>query len=70
MVDANNGLAGDGRFHQWLGGLPVGSLISECFSGKYTQKQMMRRVNGKVKEVCWHMWGERHLPLKAGRVRR
>lgn len=48
MVDANNGLAGDGPFStNRSGGLPVGSLISECFSGKYTQKQMMRRVNGE-----------------------
>lgn len=48
MIDANNGLAGDGPFStNRSGGLPVGSLIAECFSGKYTEKQMLRRVNGQ-----------------------
>lgn len=48
MIDANNGLAGDGPFStNRSGGLPIGSLIAECFSGKYTEKEMLRHVNGQ-----------------------
>ena len=47
MIDANNALAGDGPFStNRSGGLPVGSLIEECFSGRFTEKEMLLRVNG------------------------
>lgn len=48
MIDANNGLAGDGPFStNRSGGLPVGDLISACFDNKSTKSKMMRRVNGE-----------------------
>ena len=48
MVDANNGLIGDGPFStNRTGGLPVGSLIDMCFSGKYTRADMFRKINGQ-----------------------
>lgn len=46
--DVNNALAGDGPFAlERSGGLPVGSLINLCYSGKYTQEEILRRVNGR-----------------------
>jgi butyrate kinase len=48
MIDANNALDGDGPFStNRTGGLPAGSLIAECFSGKYSEKEMMMRINGQ-----------------------
>lgn len=48
ITDVNNGLAGDGPFAlERSGGLPVGDLIKLCYSGKYTQDEMLRRVNGR-----------------------
>ena len=47
IVDVNNGLAGDGPMSpQRSGSLPVGQLIRQCYSGKYTQKEMIRKVCG------------------------
>jgi butyrate kinase len=47
MVDADNGLDGDGPFStNRAGGLPVGGLIDLCFSGQYTHAEMKRKVNG------------------------
>ncbi len=47
MVDANNGLEGDGPFStNRTGTLPVGALVEACFSGKYTLSEMKRRING------------------------
>lgn len=48
MVDANNGLAGDGPFStDRTGTLPVGALVDACFSGKFTNAEMKRRINGQ-----------------------
>lgn len=48
MVDANNALDGDGPFStNRAGGLPTGELIDLCFSGRYTHKEMRRRINGE-----------------------
>lgn len=47
MVDANNGLTGDGPFStNRTGTLPVGTLVDMCFSGEYTQEQVKRKLNG------------------------
>jgi butyrate kinase len=47
MIDGTNGLEGDGPFStNRSGALPVGALIEACYSGKYTLKEMHRRVNG------------------------
>ena len=48
MIDGNNALDGDGPFStNRAGGLPTGSLIDMCFSGKYTHKEMLRKINGE-----------------------
>lgn len=48
MVDANNGLEGDGPFStNRTGTLPVGALVDACYSGKYTYSEMKRRINGQ-----------------------
>lgn len=47
IVDVNNVLDGDGPFSpERSGGLPVGSLVDMCFSGKYTKDQIMRKIVG------------------------
>lgn len=47
MVDANNGLTGDGPFStNRTGTLPVGALIDMCYSGQYTRQEAMKKING------------------------
>lgn len=47
IVDVNNVLDGDGPFSpERSGGLPVGSLVDMCFSGKYTRDEVMRKIVG------------------------
>jgi butyrate kinase len=48
VIDANNALDGDGPFSpERAGSLPTGDLIRLCFSGKFTEKEMMKKINGK-----------------------
>lgn len=48
VVDVNNALHGDGPFSpNRTGGLPVGDLVKMCYSGKYTESQIMRMVVGE-----------------------
>lgn len=48
VVDVNNALNGDGPFApERAGGLPTGDLVKMCFSGKYTQAEMMKLLAGK-----------------------
>lgn len=48
VVEFNNSLAGDGPMAmERAGGLPSGDLIGICFSGKYTEAEVLRMVNGK-----------------------
>lgn len=48
IVDVNNALGGDGPFSpERAGGLPVGQLIKLCFSGQYTEEQIMKKLVGK-----------------------
>ncbi|NTV88820.1 MAG: butyrate kinase [Clostridiales bacterium] len=47
IVDVNNCLDGDGPFSpERAGGLPVGSLIDMCFSGKYTKEEVRKKIVG------------------------
>jgi len=47
IVDVNNVLDGDGPFSpERSGGLPVGSLVDLCFSGKYTKDEIMKKIVG------------------------
>lgn len=48
MVDVNNALEGEGAFSpERSGGLPVGDLVDLCYSGKYTYKEMKKKIKGK-----------------------
>lgn len=48
VIDVNNSLDGDGPFSpERVGGLPVGSLIDLCYSGKYTKEELRKRIVGK-----------------------
>ena len=47
VIDVNNALDGDGPFSpERSGSLPVGELVRLCFSGKYTQKEVLNMVHG------------------------
>ncbi len=48
VVDVNNALDGEGPFSpERSGGLPVEGLLKMCFSGKYTQDEIKRKIKGK-----------------------
>lgn len=47
VVDVANALDGDGPFSpERSGGLPSGALMKVCFSGKYTQAEVGKMLNG------------------------
>jgi len=47
VIDVNQGLDGEGPFSpERTGTLPVGDLVRICFSGKYTQKEIMTKIKG------------------------
>ncbi len=48
VIDVNNALNGEGPFSpERTGGLPVMQLVDLCYSGKYTQQEMHKKVVGK-----------------------
>lgn len=48
-VDVNNGLDGEGPFSpERAGSLPAADLIRLCFSGKYTEAELLKRIAGKA----------------------
>lgn len=48
VVDVNQGLDGDGPFSpERTGTLPVGDLVRLCFSGDYSQKEIMKMIKGE-----------------------
>jgi len=48
-VDANNALDGEGPFSpERAGSLPAADLIRLCFSGKYSEQQLLKRIAGKA----------------------
>lgn len=47
VIDVANALDGDGPFSpERAGGLPSGALMKVCFSGKYTQAEVGKMING------------------------
>ncbi len=47
VVDVFNALDGDGAFSpERAGGVPTGALVEMCFSGKYTQKEVYKKLVG------------------------
>ena len=48
-IDANNALDGEGSFSpERAGSLPAADLIRLCYSGKYTEKQLLKRIAGQA----------------------
>lgn len=48
-VDANNGLDGEGPFSpERAGTLPPADLIRLCYSGRYTEEELLKRISGKA----------------------
>jgi butyrate kinase len=48
VVDVNQGLDGEGPFSpERSGTLPVGALVKLCFSGDFTQKEIMKMIKGE-----------------------
>jgi len=48
VIDVNNALDGDGPYSpERAGSLPAGDLIRMCFSGEYSEAQMLKMVSGK-----------------------
>lgn len=47
IIDVNNALDGDGPFSpERAGTVPAGDLIRMCFSGRYSEAEMIRKVRG------------------------
>lgn len=47
VIDIFNALDGDGAFSpERAGGVPSGALIRMCFSGKYTEKEVYKKIVG------------------------
>lgn len=54
MVDANNGLDGDGPFAiNRAGTIPAGDLIDLCYSGRYTREEMRKKITGQAGLVAY-----------------
>lgn len=48
VIDVNNALDGDGPFSpERAGGLPTSDLIKLCFSGQYSETEMLKLMNGR-----------------------
>ncbi len=48
VIDVNNALDGDGPFSpERAGTLPACSLVDLCFSGKYSEREIRKMLNGK-----------------------
>ncbi|MBU8879314.1 butyrate kinase [Bacillus sp. FJAT-29790] len=48
VVDVNNGLHGDGPFSpERAGTVPVGDLVSLCYSGSYYREEIMKKLVGQ-----------------------
>ncbi|PTL33783.1 butyrate kinase [Prevotella sp. oral taxon 376] len=48
-VDANNALDGEGPFSpERAGSLPAADLVRLCYSGKYTEQELLKRISGQA----------------------
>ena len=48
MVDGPDGLTGDGTFsNNRCCTVPVGGLVKLCYSGRYTEQEMLHHINGE-----------------------
>lgn len=54
VVDVNNALNGEGPFSpERSGTLPVGQLVKLCFSGEYSEHEVMKMINGRGGMVAY-----------------
>lgn len=54
VIDVNNALNGDGPYSpERSGGLPVADLVKLCYSGQYTEAQMLKKLTGKGGVVAY-----------------
>ncbi|MGL4402573.1 MAG: butyrate kinase [Fusobacteriaceae bacterium] len=54
VIDVNNALDGDGPFSpERSGGVPAGDLVKMCFSGKYTDSFIKKRLKGNGGVVAY-----------------
>lgn len=54
VIDVNNALNGEGPFSpERSGGLPVADLVKMCFSGKYSQEEVLKKLTGKGGVVAY-----------------
>lgn len=54
VIDVNNALDGEGPFSpERSGGVPVGSLVELCFSGKFTLAEMKKKITGRGGMVAY-----------------
>lgn len=48
VIDVNNALDGEGPYSpERAGGLPVGDLVKLCYSGKFTQQELYKKLVGQ-----------------------
>jgi butyrate kinase len=48
VVDVNNGLDGEGPFSpERSGTLPIGDVVRTCFSGEFSEKEVMKMIKGE-----------------------
>lgn len=48
IIDTNNGLNGDGPMSpERSGGVPIGQLVDLCFSGKFSQSEIHKKIKGQ-----------------------
>ena len=53
-IEVNNGLDGDGPFSpERAGTLPAADLVRACFSGKWSESEMLSRIAGQGGLVAW-----------------
>ncbi len=49
VIDVNDGLAGEGPFSpERSGTLPLDEIIKVCYSGEYTEQELLKRLQSKV----------------------
>ena len=54
VIDVNNALNGEGPYSpERAGGLPVADLVKLCYSGQYTQEELLRRITGQGGVVAY-----------------
>ncbi|PJI06705.1 MULTISPECIES: butyrate kinase [Clostridium] len=55
IIDVNNALDGEGAFSpERSGHVPSGDLVKMCFSGKYTESEILNKITGQGGFVAYH----------------